>query len=201
MSMLAAADVHPPIQRGLGWLYLLSGLIGLAAAAALTLEKIEKLRDPSYVPTCSLNPVISCGSVMDSSQAAAFGFPNPLIGIAAFSVLITVGVVLLSGYAAPRWFWVGMQLGATFGVVFVHWLIHASLYQIGALCPYCMAVWIVTILIFWYTTLHNTRFISLGGGRVVALLTRFHTVIPTLWCVVIAVLVLQAFWSYWSTLI
>ena len=45
----------------------------------------------------------------------------------------------------------------TFGVVFVHWLIFQSLYVIGALCPYCMVVWAVTIPIFWYVTLHNLR--------------------------------------------
>ncbi|PRC62285.1 hypothetical protein C6A85_03910, partial [Mycobacterium sp. ITM-2017-0098] len=28
---------------------------------------------------------------------------------------------------------------------FVHWLIFQSLYRIGALCPYCMVVWAVTI--------------------------------------------------------
>ena len=29
--------------------------------------------------------------------------------------------------------------------MFVHWLIFQSLYRIGALCPYCMVVWAVTI--------------------------------------------------------
>ena len=29
--------------------------------------------------------------------------------------------------------------------VFMHWLIFQSLYRIGALCPYCMVVWAVTI--------------------------------------------------------
>jgi len=37
----------------------------------------------------------------------------------------------------------------------VHWLIFQSLYRIGALCPYCMVVWVVTITVFWNVTLHN----------------------------------------------
>ena len=117
-------------------------------------------------------------------QAEAFGFPNPLIGIASFAVVVTIGVVLLSGFAAPRWFWLGMQLGTTFGVVFVHWLIYQSLYQIGALCPYCMAVWVVTIPIFWYTTLHNLErgHLPTGGIHTPILgLVRFHTLVPVLW--------------------
>ncbi|WP_307849809.1 vitamin K epoxide reductase family protein, partial [Qaidamihabitans albus] len=135
----------PAAPRALGWLYVVGGGIGLAAAFVLMLEKIAKLGDPAYVPTCTLNPVVSCGSVMDSPQAAAFGFPNPLIGIAGFAVVVTIGVVLLPGFRVPRWFWLGMQAGTTFGVVFVHWLIYSSLYDIGALCPYCMVVWAVTI--------------------------------------------------------
>ena len=99
------------MSRALAWLYVLGGGLGLAAAAALTLEKIAKLRDPSYVPTCSLNPVVSCGSVMDSPQAEAFGFPNPLIGIAAFAVVVTTGVAALAGFQPPRWYRLTMNAG------------------------------------------------------------------------------------------
>jgi uncharacterized membrane protein len=194
------ADVLPtrPVRARLAWLYVIGGGIGLLAAFMLAIEKIAKLADPGYVPTCSLNPVVSCGSVMDSPQAAAFGFPNPLIGVAAFAVVVTVGVVLLSGFQAPRWFWLGMQLGVTFGLAFVHWLIYASLNLIGALCPYCVIVWLVTIPIFWYTTLHNLSF----AGRPVAVgLARHHSLVLALWYLAIIALVLQAFWSYWTTLL
>lgn len=187
-----------PVRRGLAWLYLVGGLVGLAAAAALTIEKIEKLADPSYVPTCSLNPVISCGSVMDSPQAAAFGFPNPLIGLAAFAVVTTVGAAMLAGFGPPRWFRLGMLAGTTFGVVFVHWLIAASLYDIRALCPYCMVVWAVTIPVFWYTALDVLR--TSGRGRAVGtVLTRFHSTVLVTWYAVIVILVLTAFWYYWRT--
>ena len=47
--------------------------------------------------------------------------------------------------ALPRWYWVGLAVGTLLGVVFIHWLIFQSLYRIGALCPYCMVVWAVTI--------------------------------------------------------
>ena len=45
----------------------------------------------------------------------------------------------------PRWYWAGLATGTLLGVAFVHWLIFQSLYRIGALCPYCMVVWAVTI--------------------------------------------------------
>ncbi|MFE2756108.1 vitamin K epoxide reductase family protein [Actinosynnema sp. NPDC059335] len=180
------------MSRRLAWLLVVGGGFGLAAAVALTLEKIAKLRDPSYVPTCSLNPVVSCGSVMDSPQAEAFGFPNPLLGIAAFTVVVTTGVAVLAGFRPPRWYRVALNAGALLGVVFVHWLIAASLYDIHALCPYCMVVWVVTIPLFWYT--------ALDTWPALAPLRRVHSAVLVLWYAVICGLVLQAFWDYWTSL-
>lgn len=196
---------NAPVHRMLSWLYLIGGAIGFLASFTLMLEKLAKLSDAAYVPTCSLNPVISCGSVMDSPQAEVFGFPNPLIGVCAFTVVLTTGVVLLSGYQPPRWFWLGMQLGSTGGVILVHWLIYQSLYDIAALCPYCLVVWAVTIPIFWYTTLHNLERGHLpspgSSAGAVAILVRFHTLVLVLWYLVIALLILQAFWNYWTSLL
>jgi uncharacterized membrane protein len=202
----ADSDQDAPIRpdrRVMGWLYVIGGGIGFLAAFALTIEKIATLANPGYVPTCSFNPVVSCGSVMESPQAAAFGFPNPLIGIGGFAVVVTVGAVLLSGFRPPRWFWLGMQAGTTFGVGFVHYLIYSSLYDISALCPYCMVVWVVTIPIFWYTTLHNLTHGNLAPrGRPLALpLARYHSLVLALWYLAIATLILQAFWDYWNSLL
>ncbi|MBB3663617.1 putative membrane protein [Prauserella sediminis] len=198
----AASEASSSVRR-LGWLYVVGGGGGLAAAIALILEKLATLANPDHVPTCTLTPVVSCGSVMDSAQATAFGFPNPLLGIGGFAVVVTVGVVLLCGFRPPRWFWLGMQTGTTFGVGFVHWLIYSSLYDIGALCPYCMVVWVVTIPIFWYTTLHNltSGHLTPGGRPVALVLARYHTVVLTLWYLAIVVLVFEAFWFYWRTLL
>ena len=79
---------------------LIAGVVGLAAALTLTVEKIEILINPDYVPSCSINPVLSCGSVMVTPQASAFGFPNPLIGIVAFTVVVVTGVLALAKVAA-----------------------------------------------------------------------------------------------------
>jgi uncharacterized membrane protein len=164
----------------------------------LTVEKFAMLRDPAYVPSCSINPILSCGSVMTKPQAEVFGFPNPLIGIAAFSAVATIGAALLAGATFRRWFWLGLQAGATLGVVFVHWLIFQSLYRIGALCPYCMVVWTVTIPIFWYVTRHNLR---TSEHPVLRIATRYHAVVLTLWAVLILALITEQFWSYWRTLV
>ncbi|NYI03754.1 vitamin K epoxide reductase family protein [Allostreptomyces psammosilenae] len=191
--------------RALALTLVVAGLIGLAASVALLLEKIELLQDPDYVPSCSINPIISCGSVMVTPQAEAFGFPNPVLGVAAFAIVTTVGMALLAGAVFARWFWWGLQAGTVFGVVFVHWLISQSLYEIGALCPYCMVVWAVTIALFWQVTTYNLREGGIAlpgraGGWAVAV-SRSPWLVIGCWYLVIAMLILNRFWFYWRTLI
>lgn len=199
----AEADARPPDSRGLAWLLLVAGLLGLVASFVLAVEKYALLADPEYVPTCSLNPVLSCGPIMASPQAEAFGFPNPLLGIAGFAVVAATGAALLAGARLAGWYWAGLQLGATAGVIFVHWLIFSSLYRIGALCPYCMVVWAVTIPVFWYVSLRNATAAS-GRWRPAAARTvhgarSLHGVVLTLWFLLIAAAILQRFWLFWST--
>ncbi len=139
---------------------------------------------------------------MSTPQAAAFGFPNPLLGVALFPLVVATGVAVLGGVRLPRWWWLGLQAGTLLGVVFVHWLIVQSLYRIGALCPYCMVVWIVTIVMFSGTTLRN-----IGHGVLPfpdawrAPVAALHTAIPVAWLLVLTALIGQAFWTYWRTLL
>lgn len=169
-------------------------------------DKIKLLEDPAFVPGCDLNPVVACGSVMQSWQASAFGaIPNPVIGLAAFSVVVTSGVVLLAGAKLPRWYWLGLLGGTVFGVLFVHWLFYQSVYVIESLCPYCMGVWVVTIISFWYVLLYTLRqkYIVLpkalhGFGD---FLQRHHLDILLLWFIVIAGFILHHFWYYYGPLL
>ncbi|WP_018348265.1 vitamin K epoxide reductase family protein [Longispora albida] len=180
------------MSKRLGWLLAAGGGLGTASAAALTIEKFHVLANPGYVPSCSINPIVSCGSVMTSAQAEVFGFPNPVIGLAAFPVVLTLGVLLIAKVPLPRWVMLGLNAGAALGVLFVHWLIFQSLYRIGALCPYCMVVWVVTITMFWYLTLHNFR---------LPVLRKYHSAVLTVWFLVIIGLIGEAFWDYWRTLL
>ena len=198
----SALDRSP---RSLATLYAIAGSLGLAAAFTLLVEKIELLTDPTYVPSCSINPILSCGSVMKTDQAEAFGFPNPIIGVAGFAVILTVGMARLAGAEFRRWFWWGLQAGVTFAVVFVLWLIFRSLFRIDPLRPYCMVVWVVTIPLFWYTTLHNVRACRAdrrsSDTTIARTLAEYHGVALTVWYLTIAALIAQRFWDYWSTLL
>ena len=178
---------------------LTAGVVGLAAALTLTVEKIEILINPNYVPSCSINPVLSCGSVMQTPQASAFGFPNPLIGIVAFTLVVVTGVLAVAKVSLPRWYWRGLAAGTLLGVGFVHWLIFQSLYRIGALCPYCMGVWAVTIPLLVVVSSIALR--PLAGNTAARVLYTWRWSLVALWFTALILLILVRFWNYWSTLI
>jgi len=144
----------------------IAGAIALLAAIMLIVEKVSVLSDPNYSPGCDINPVLSCGSVINTEQASIFGFPNPIMGVIGFTVVITIGVLVLARVTVPRWIWIGLNLGAVFGMGFVIWLIYQSLYSIGALCPWCMVVWAAMVPIFWYITAANFADERLRAGAV-----------------------------------
>ena len=169
------------------------------------MERIALLTDAAYVPTCSLNPVLNCGSIMRTDQARVFGFPNPLIGLAGFPVLAATGAGLLAGARLRRWYWLGLQSGVTFATGFVGWLIFQSLYRINALCPYCLVVWAVVIPAFWYVTLTNLCAGHFGRrtarSGVTRTLSDYHLVILTLAFIAVLALITHRFWDYWSGLV
>jgi uncharacterized membrane protein len=187
------------VRPASAWWVLIAGVAGLASALTLTVEKITMLSNPSYVPSCSINPVLSCGSVMVTPQASAFGFPNPLIGIVGFTVVVVTGVLAVGRIPLPRWYWLGLAGGTALGVVFVHWLIFQSLYRIGALCPYCMVVWSVTIPLL--VVVSSIALQPLGGQAVARVLYSWRWSLVALWFAALILLIIVRFWYYWSTLI
>jgi uncharacterized membrane protein len=140
------------------------GVIGWFASFDLTIEKIETLVNPGYAPSCDISPLVACGPNMASWQGSVFGFPNPIIGVAAFMAPIFVGAAILAGARFAKWFWVLFNLGMLGAFVFVWWLISQSIFVLGTLCPYCMLVWSVVIPGFFYVTVFNLKNGAFGNG-------------------------------------
>jgi len=188
-----------PVGRLSAWWVLIAGVIGLIASSTLLVEKIEMLKDPKFVPSCSINPVLACGSVINTPQASVFGPPNPLFGVIGFTVVIVTGVLAVARVRLPRWYWVGLTIGTALAAVFVHWLIFETLYRIGALCPYCMVVWSVTIPLLVVSASIALR--PLAGNPVAHAIYQWRWPLVALWFTGVALLILVRFWDYWSTLL
>lgn len=179
-TVTMAEPTYPP-----RWALLIGGAIGLAASIILTIDKARLSDDPDATFKCDINAFVSCAGVMASDQAAAFGFPNSYIGIAGFAGVVLIALALLVGIAVPSFVKVGLWLGALFGIGLVTWLQFQSIYEIGKLCPYCMVVWAVMILLFVVVTAWVLREFHPGSA-----LTRFFTdwsvLIVALWYVAVA---------------
>lgn len=201
------ATVSRPAQgsgasRGTGLVMLVAGILGWLASFQLTVDDWRLLKDPSYQPPCNISPVVSCGSVMSSPEGSLFGFPNMLLGLGAFAAVAVLGAAVLTGTRLHRRLWLALAAGALVGVVFVHWLIVQSLYELNKICPYCAVVWVVTIALFWCVTLHCVNHgIVPVPHRVLGLLRDTHWMLLGAWYGAIALLVLTRFWPYWSSLV
>ena len=156
------------MSRATPWILTVGGGLGLLASFELIVDKLALLADPDAVLSCDINPVVSCGSVILTEQGSAFGFANPILGLVGFAVVITLGVLAIAKVELPRWVWIGLNIGALVGVAFMIWLMLQSLYVIGALCPWCMLIWAVTILIFWNVTVDNLVSGRINMGSAVA---------------------------------
>lgn len=191
--------------RRIGWLITVTGVVGWLASLRLTVDDWRLLKDPAYQPSCDISPVIGCGSAMASWQGNLFGFPNMLLGIGAFAAVTALGIAALSGTRLHRVLWLTLNAGAFVGVIFAHWLIWQSLYEINRLCPYCAVVWVVTIALFWYVTLHNLKQdvipVPRSGRGALNLVLESHWILLAGWYGVIALLVLTRFWTYWSSVL
>lgn len=135
--------------RAFAVLLVVLGGVGFAGSLWLAIEKILKLQDPGRTASCSINVFLDCGVAMGSWQGAVLGFPNPFIGVAAFPVVITTGVVLLAGARLPRWYMLSLLTGTVLGQALIFFLMWTSFYALVALCPACMIVWTAMWPLLW----------------------------------------------------
>ena len=134
-------------RSGFGWVTVITGLFSLFAAGTLVGERIQLYIDANHTTSCDLGGAFSCSTVMKSTAAQAFGFPNPLIGLVGFTIVLVIGVTVLSGASMPRWYWVAFQVGVLAAFAFLVWLYSEAVYVIGALCLYCMICWAMMIFL------------------------------------------------------
>lgn len=175
------------------------GFVGLAAAFVLTLEKFHLLANPDAVLSCSFNLVLNCSTVMQTWQSSVFGFPNMLIGLMGYPVVITVAIAGICGVKFPRRFLIAANLVYLLGALFAYWLFFQSLYVIQVLCPWCLIVTFSTTLLFasmTHITLKDNVFLlpkSLNRQVQSFLSKDYHKIIVAVWIVFLTALVFVKF--------
>ena len=193
-------------QQSYGWYLVATGGAGLIASFWLALERLASLADPDRVALCDINPILSCGSVMDSAQASLFGIPHSFLGIAIFSALITVGVVLLAGAKLSSWFWQALLLGSLVGFLSVQYLVYQSLFVLNTLCPWCMVIWVSVVPLLFLTSgyIAKHKLVSFQNSAIektVVFMSKHAFTITALWFIAVIYMIVVQFWHYWSTVI
>jgi uncharacterized membrane protein len=146
----------------------------LIASFVLSIDALALAKDPDADLGCNINAVISCGTVGTSWQASLLGFPNAFLGLVFEPAVITVAVACLAGMRFPRWFMLAAQVIYTVALLFAYWLFEQAMFEIGALCPWCLLVTLATTLVFFEMTYVNIRDDNLFlPRRVQAALTGF----------------------------
>lgn len=125
------------------------GLIGLTAAFSLTVEKFLKLKFPEEAASCDYSVLVQCSANLSSWQGELFGFPNPLIGLMSWPVVLATAAGLLAGARYANWYWRAFTVFNLGAFVFVLWLFTQSVFSLGTLCPWCIVTWLTTIPLFW----------------------------------------------------
>jgi len=136
---------------------IITALVGFTAAFALTVEKFHLLTNPDATLGCDISPLVQCTANLQSWQGSLFGFPNPILGLAGWSMVLVVAVALLAGARFDRWFWIVFTAGVAGAMALVIFLIITSIFVLGTLCPWCMVTWVATIPTFLIVTLHSLR--------------------------------------------
>ncbi|HLP23306.1 MAG TPA: vitamin K epoxide reductase family protein [Microbacteriaceae bacterium] len=184
-------DVAPRSRALAVWL-VVGGAIGLLAAFMLTWESILYWKDPSQGAACDLSPLVNCSQNLSSAYGSLFGFPNPLIGMMAWPVVITTGVLMLAGVTLPKWYWRGLAFGTILALLLVSGFVSISIYILHVLCPWCMLTWSVVIPTFWGVTLFTLKEGILVGPSRSSVAAKLFGWVPTLSFACYLVIVLLA---------
>lgn len=190
------------IQKSYHWILMIGSIIGLLASFFLMLDTIKIIGNPEADLACNLSPFVNCTSAATAWQSEVFGFPNPLLGIASFSMLFAVGVMLFSGGRSKKPLWLLVNLGVLAALIFCVWFFFESVYSIRSLCIYCMTIWAVTWPISLYTTVWNWReghFDTLRSKQIksiVSFASKYHSQILIIGYIIPTLIIIWQFREY-----
>ncbi|MEI7918028.1 MAG: vitamin K epoxide reductase family protein [Candidatus Saccharibacteria bacterium] len=144
--------------RSKRWIFiviLVTAVLGLLAAFVLSVDAVVLAKDSKAVLSCNINPIINCGAVANSPYSSMLGFPNSFLGMMVEPVFVIVAIAGLYGVKFPRQFMFGVQIAALFALIYAFFLFDISVNIIQALCPWCLLVDVVTIIMVAAITRYN----------------------------------------------
>ena len=119
-------------------------VIGLVVSAYLTYAHYAD----ADALACPDSATVNCAKVTTSSQSEVFGvLPVAVLGLAYFVGMLVLCLPVAWRSLGPLVHRLRLA-GVGAGVAMVIYLVYAELFQIEAICLYCTAVHVVTVLLF-----------------------------------------------------
>lgn len=131
------------VLRVLPYLIIVLALAGVIDASYLTYEHYARI-----IPPCSIHWWLAdCGKVLGSSYSMFLGLvPLALLGVFQYTaeLLLSIYIVMTNSGLAKKL----LLLLSTMGVLFSAYFVYLMLFVIHAICLYCFASAIISLLIF-----------------------------------------------------
>jgi uncharacterized membrane protein len=132
-----------PFPRWPGLIGTLASVAGLGVAGYLTYEHFTG----SSSLVCSDKGIVNCLAVTTSSYAMVAGVPVAVLGLIFFAVALLLQLPVMWRWPNPiirraRLAWAVVGLGT------VIYLLYAELFEINAICLWCTAVHVLTLVVF-----------------------------------------------------
>jgi uncharacterized membrane protein len=151
----ARGTVETSVPRWPGLVGTATSLLGLGIAGYLTFEHYTS----SSSLACSDNGAVNCLKVTTSSYSAVAGVPVALLGLVFFIVMLVLQLPRM--WQRPeRWLRVLRVGWSVVGVASVIYLLSAELFSIDAICLWCTAVHVITIVLFATTVYATTSYVT-----------------------------------------
>lgn len=116
----------------------LGSAVGLVASFWQLLEKLTLLKNSHAVLSCNLNSVFNCSNILNAHQSSVFGFPNSLMCVIFFTMMLVAGLVGWTGSQINKGLRFVLQAFTLFFLGFGFWYLWQSIFVIGALCIFCI---------------------------------------------------------------
>lgn len=125
-------------NRALFGLVVGASAVGLVASFMQLMDKLVHLKNPTANLACNISSVFNCSNVLDAWQSSFFGFPNSIMCIIFFAVMLGIAIAGATGSIINKNLRLVMHFFALFFLGFGAWYLWQSIYVIGTVCIYCM---------------------------------------------------------------
>jgi len=144
------SDGEPLERRGAKWVMLIAIALGMGVASYLTWSHLQLTYSPkTFESFCNFSETFNCDAVNTSDYSELFGLPIALFAIPTYMALAFLVMRSMGrrndDEAIPLSFVVvisGLTVIASFGLAYI------SIFQIKAVCLFCISLYLVNIVTF-----------------------------------------------------